>query len=471
MTDSPAVPGPLLERFGAGRFRTDPAVLDSVSADLSCEGFTRAVAVFAPRSAGELAGLLPAAAQAGLHVVARGAGMSYTRSHVPSAPRTLILDFAEMAAVTQVSARDRWALVQPGCTWERLYAATAQAGMRVPCWGPLSGRRSTVGGAVAQSGGFFGAAASGTARDCVLGVEVVLADGRLVRTGALAGPGFTAPSGPDLTGIFAGDSGAMGIKTAIALRLQPVPPRVAAASWRCRARAEALDLIEAVAALGIAAEIFAFDPLYHEFLTSLGFRDLAGAAWSVHATVESSSGAGITESLAALAAVRTPATRIDSSVPLSLRADPFGATQMIFSAATPGVHLPIHALVPPSRAQQAGQILDEFTAGHAAELLRHEIRTWGLMSAVGSQVLVECSLYFPGGYHDTGDPGGHRAAAVRLRREMVAALEQAAPAHFQLGKYYGLRDHVSADTWSLISGVKDVVDPDGLINPSALGLS
>lgn len=470
MTSSP-VPTRLSEHFGPDRIAVDPALLAQVSGDLSCEGFVPAVGVFTPRSVEELIWLLPAAADLGLSVVPRGAGMSYTRSHVPDRPDTLVLDFAEMAQVLEVDARDRYVVVQPGCTWETLYLATSEVGMRVPCWGPLSGRRSTLGGAASQDGGFFGMAGAGSVRESVIGLEVVLADGRRVSTGSLASPSRSgALSGPDLTGLFFGDSGAMGVKTAIALRLEPIPAATASASWRCESRSEALDLMEAVADLGVAAEIFSFDPLYHELLAGLGFRDVGDAPWSVHVTVEGRDQVEVAATVAVLAALPTTARPIDASVPLSLRADPFGATQLIFSDASPGVHLPIHAVLPRSRAALAAGHLDEFLTARADDLARHEIRTWGLMSHVGDHVLLECSLYFAGGYRDTDDPTGTRAAATELRRGMVDAVGRADPAHYQVGKYYDLHDVLDADTWSLLADLKRTVDPSESLNPSALGL-
>ena len=459
------------ERLGPDRVISEPDRLAQFSSDLSCEEWVRAIGVFAPRTPDELTWLMPVAGELGISMICRGAGMSYTRSHVPDRPDTLLLDFSEMSRVLEVNSRDRYAVVQPGCTWEELYMATSAVGMRVPCWGPLSGRRSTLGGAASQDGGFFGMAAAGPVRDSIIGLEVVLSDGRCIRTGSLAGPqGNGAPSGPDLTGVFTGDSGAMGIKTAVALRLEPIPAVAASASWRAETRLDALQLMEAVADLGVASEVFAFDPLYHDLLTGLGFPGVDGAPWSVHATVEGRDRANVASALEALADLPTAAKPIDSSVPLSLRADPFGATQLIFSDADPGVHLPIHAVVPRSRAEHAAHLLEHYMRLRAPDFERHTIRTWGLMSCVADHVLIECSLYFPGGYRDTDDPTGTRAAAVQLRREMVDALDEAGPAHYQVGKFYSLNGYVDEATWSLLREVKHALDPTAMMNPSALGL-
>ena len=467
----------LKRKVGDDRIVTEASRVAAASTDLSCEGFVPATAVFAPRTSSEVVWVLTVASDLGLHVTARGGGMSYTRAHVPSSPGTLLLDFTEMADVVEINCRDRWAVVQPGCTWEALYRVTANEGLRVPSWGPLSGRRSTLGGAVSQNGGFFGAAASGTVLDSLLGLEVVLPGGTHVRTGAWASRGgdpSTASLGPDLTGLFVADAGAMGVKTAIALRLEPIPSNVGAASWICRTRNEAIDVMENVSRLGLAAEIYAFDPLYHELLTSLGFRDLAAAtSWSVHVTVEGRSEDEIGRKLRLVDAEAADAKtkRIDSSVPLALRADPFGATQMIFSSARPGVHLPVHALVPPSRAASTGQVLDTFVAAHLGRLDQFAIRTWGLMTSMGRNLMLESSLYFPGSYRDPTDHPDTRAVAIELRRQLVGALETAGGAHFQLGKYYEVEKHMEPESWSLLEALKDAVDPSRLLNPTALGLT
>ena len=97
--------------------------------------------------------------------------------------------------------------VEAGCTWAQLYDVLRPMGLRTPLWGTLSGLKATIGGGMSQNGLFWGAA-HGTIATSAIRFEVVLADGRVVRTGS----DFLRPFGPDLTGLFAADSGAFGIK-------------------------------------------------------------------------------------------------------------------------------------------------------------------------------------------------------------------------------------------------------------------
>ncbi|MCZ2978581.1 FAD-binding protein, partial [Acinetobacter baumannii] len=87
----------------------------------------------------------------------------------------------------------------------------------------------TVGGAIAQNGAFYGSTRHGAVSDSVIGVTVVLADGTLVTTGSASRRNtkpFTRDGGPDMTGLFVGDNGALGFKVTATLRLHPRPAYV-----------------------------------------------------------------------------------------------------------------------------------------------------------------------------------------------------------------------------------------------------
>jgi FAD/FMN-containing dehydrogenase len=107
-------------------------------------------------------------------------------------------------------------------------------GVRTPYWGPLSGRYATVGGALSQNSLFYGSARYGSVADSVLGLDVILAGGKRLRTGSggsLGGSPFFRYFGPDITGLFVSDTGAFGVKAAATLKLIPFPPVTHCASF------------------------------------------------------------------------------------------------------------------------------------------------------------------------------------------------------------------------------------------------
>src|SRR5690606_4004160 len=140
--------------------------------------------------------------------------MSYTKGYLPERSDSIVVDARNMNRILEVNAADQYITVEAGVTWEQVNEALEGTGLRTGYWGPLSGIRATVGGALSQNSAFFGSALNGTVAESVLGVTVVLAAGRIVTTGSGGRKGtkpFTRFGGPDLTGLFLGDNGAMGV--------------------------------------------------------------------------------------------------------------------------------------------------------------------------------------------------------------------------------------------------------------------
>src|SRR5690606_9073548 len=120
------------------------------------------------------------AKEAGVAVSTRGGAMSYTRGHVPVRPDTVIIDATGLDRILEVNTVDRYVTVEPGVTWAQLRAALRGTGFRTPYIGTLSGNFATVGGGLSQNATGMGRV---TLADHVMGLEVVLGDGRILRTG------------------------------------------------------------------------------------------------------------------------------------------------------------------------------------------------------------------------------------------------------------------------------------------------
>jgi glycolate oxidase len=124
-----------------------------------------------------------------------------------------------MNKILKVSIEDRLVIVQPGVVYEDLERALEPFGFFFPP-DPSSGKAATLGGNVATNAGGLKGAKYGTTRDYVLGLEVVLPDGRIMNTGSMT---MKSVSGYDLTRLFVGSEGTLGVVTKITLKINPKP--------------------------------------------------------------------------------------------------------------------------------------------------------------------------------------------------------------------------------------------------------
>jgi glycolate oxidase len=151
-------------------------------------------------------------------VIPRGAGTGLSGLTVP-VHGGIVLDLTRMNKILQLRIEDRLVVVQPGLVYADLEKALAPHGFFFPP-DPSSGKVCTMGGTIGTNAGGVKGAKYGTTRDYVLGLQVVLADGRIMRTG---GKAIKNVSGYDLTRLFVASEGTLGIATEIILKINPKP--------------------------------------------------------------------------------------------------------------------------------------------------------------------------------------------------------------------------------------------------------
>ena len=195
------------------------SLIDRVSFSYDSSGLNRrpAAAVWIENTS-QVADVLKLANEHKLPVTPRGAGTSLTGSAVPQ-EGGLVLDMSRMNAILRISIEDRLVVVQPGVVFDELNQALAPSGFFFPP-NPASGKVSTIGGNVATNAGGIKGAKYGTTRDYVLDLEVVLPNGSVLHTGSHT---MKCVSGYDLTRLFVGSEGTLGVVTEITLKINPTP--------------------------------------------------------------------------------------------------------------------------------------------------------------------------------------------------------------------------------------------------------
>ena len=148
-------------------------------------------------SAEQISEILKLANSKKIPVIPRGAGTGLSGMAVP-AKGGIVLDLSHMNKILKISIEDRLAIVQPGVVYADLEKALAPHGFFFPP-DPASGTVCTLGGNVATNAGGVKGAKYGTTRDYVLALQVVLPDGRIMRTGSKA---IKSVSGYDLTSVM-----------------------------------------------------------------------------------------------------------------------------------------------------------------------------------------------------------------------------------------------------------------------------
>jgi len=157
----------------------------------------------------------------GVALVARGAGTGVSGG-AHASEGCVVLSLERMNHILDLNADDETAVVEPGVINADLNAAAAVHGlMYAP--DPASFKMSTIGGNVATNAGGLRCAKYGVTRDSVLALDVVLADGSLIHTGHQT---FKGVAGYDLTGLFVGSEGTLGIVVGVTVRLKYLPREV-----------------------------------------------------------------------------------------------------------------------------------------------------------------------------------------------------------------------------------------------------
>lgn len=215
----------LEKRLPSACIQTDPDVIGAYSQDRAVfEGAGNAAVLVMPGSTAEVVAAVEAANAANVPIVARGAGTGLTGA-ANASDGCMILSLHRMNEILDIDTTNRTCRVQPGVINADLKAAVAEHGLFYPP-DPASFDMSSIGGNVATNAGGLCCVKYGVTRDYVTALEVVLASGQVLRTGRTT---IKSTTGLDLTGLFVGSEGMLGIITEITLKLVPAPPPPATA--------------------------------------------------------------------------------------------------------------------------------------------------------------------------------------------------------------------------------------------------
>jgi D-lactate dehydrogenase (cytochrome) len=428
------------------------SVLDQHAADLSYHAAHRPDVVVWPQSTAEVAAVLEYADTARVPVVPFGAGTSL-EGHVIPLHGGISLDLTRMNEIVALRPDDLTATVRPGVTRSQLEQAAGPHGL----WFPVDpGADATLGGMAATNASGTTTVRYGGMRAHVLALEVVLAGGRIVRTGTRA---VKTSAGYNLTGLFVGSEGTLGVITELTLRLHPIPEHIVVAraafpsiESACRAaagiigsgvpvtRCELLDAMTIAALNAFAGASFPESPyLFVEF----GGTE-AGVAGDLATTRELADDEG--------------ATAFESESDPTARARMWSARHNALMASL--------ALAPGSKAMTTDVAVPVSELADAIEHARRALDGSGLRGGIVGHV-------GDGNFHLAflldPDDAASIAQAEALNASVVDdALARGGTCTGEHGIGFGKLGYLEQEHGDLVPlyrGIKQLFDPNGIMNP------
>jgi D-lactate dehydrogenase (cytochrome) len=479
------------------------------------------LAVVSPRNAADVQCIVKAAVDLGLSLSIRGAGLSYSAGYIPTNDRTLVVDTSALNRIVELNVEDRYVTVEAGVTWAALHEALKPHNLTSPFWGTFSGRHSTVGAALAQGAKFYGSGFRGTSAESVIGLRIVTGEGEIVTTGSAASIHRPSPFyrnyGPDLTGMFLGDTGAFGIKIEATLQLVPAPEAIEVASFSFDDTEALMRCMGAIGAEALATESYALDPTsvrgrvegrsVGENLQALksvataassplkGLKDAAAivvagrgfaakSGYLLNCITEGRTPADAASRMERIRAIVGAAGAVETkgSIPRVMRANPFPPVSGLLTPSGKRINW-LHTVVPNSRAVECFNETEAIYRSNEAEMERLGVNrgyflTTNGPSGVGIETLINWSdaplpihrhyMKNAGDYATKAADASAREIVARLTKDIIHLWSELGAVHLQIGKKYPYLETREPAMRALIEQFKSVVDPHGVFNPGNL---
>jgi glycolate oxidase len=446
---------------GAGFVRQDAADRLRYGTDALKRGQPADLVVL-PADTAEVAAIARLCHAHGVPIVARGAGTGYTGGAVP-VRGGVVVSLERFDRILSIDPRNLLVVVQPGVITGTLQDAVEAVGLFYPP-DPASLRECSIGGNVAECAGGPRAFKYGNTRRYVLGLEAVLVDGTVIRTG---GKTVKNVVGYDLTQLLVGSEGTLAIVTEITLRLVPLPPARAALRATFATIGDAVDTVDRLVQRGVVpAALELVDRVSLEALrTYLGGEPLAAAGTEALLVVEVDGvEAAVAHEIALVEAAcrEAHATAIHRALDEAERQEVWRARrELSYALRTVGAWKYNHDIVvPKGRIPELFQFVDRLRA--QSGLL---IPAFGHVGDGNIHVNIMVDA-------NDADTNARVRAAEQALFEGVVALEGSVTGEHGIGfskaKYLPLE--ITPATIAVMKAVKHAFDPSGLLNPGKIFL-
>src|SRR6056297_3699985 len=412
-------------------------------------------AVAYPETTDEVARIMAICARHHVPVVGWGTGTSL-EGQSQAFSGGVVVDFSRMNRILDLAQADMVARVQPGVTREALNEELRATGLFFPV---DPGANASIGGMTSTRASGTSAVRYGTMRDNVLGLEVVTASGEVIRTGTRA---RKSSSGYDLTGLFVGSEGTLGLITEVTLRLHGQPEAISSAVCSFDTVGDAVQTVIETIQMGIPmARIELMDPASVAAVNAYAGMDLPERP---HLLLEfHGSDSGVTEQAETFGLIAAEhrgtgfdwATRSEDRTALwTMRHNAYHA----ILASRPGMRALVTDICVPIS-----------NLAEAIETTRADLEATGIPGPILGHV-------GDGNFHaillfdDTDTDAVGKAMAVSERMvECALALGGTATGEHGIGigkLGYMEREHGAA--WGVMGALKRALDPKGIMNPGKL---
>ena len=428
------------------------SVLEQHGADLSHHAPRRPDVVVYPESTQEVAAVLEYADGAGVPVTAFGAGTSL-EGHVIPLEGGISLDLTRMSSILALRPDDLSVTVQPGVTRLQLEAAAGPHGL----WFPVDpGADATLGGMAATNASGTTTVRYGGMRAHVLALEVVLAGGRVVRTGSRA---VKTSAGYNLTSLFVGSEGTLGVITELTLRLHPIPEHIVVA----RAAFPSVEAACRAAAAIIGAGVLVTRCELLDAMTIGALNAFSGTSFpeSPYLFVEFG---GTEEGVAGDLATTRELAEDEGATAFEAEGDPTARARM-WSARHNALMASL-ALAPGSKAMTTDVAVPVSELAAAIEHARRALDESGLRGGIVGHV-------GDGNFHvafllDPDDAASIEQADALNAKVVDDALARGGTCTGEHGIGYGKLGYLALEHGDLVPlyrGIKQLFDPNGILNP------